>query len=202
MKLAAKIYGFVMIVVVLLVVIDGYISVERYKEWFEDNTKKDLYLFGRLIKKMVVDICEKEGQEATLQMIKDLNNKNQHILVRWVWLDESTDDFYKPHVSRKEILSKTAGKDFFFSVVGKGSGAFCCYFPVSFKGGAGAIEITESRTEMLAGVNERIRGVFILSGSLVIFGALVLFFFGGQNNSTSSGENYEKNAANRSRRLF
>jgi len=59
----------------------------------------DAELIGRTMKGMVEYVWQTAGQDRALRAIEDANKDSNGIGIRWVWLDASTADAYRPRIS-------------------------------------------------------------------------------------------------------
>ena len=180
MKLTAKLVSIFSLGIIIILVVDAYISLQRQTEFFETDMKLDADLIGLAMKGMVEDIWRKDGQECALRAIEHTNKDEHLVTIRWVWLDAPPEDFHSPRVSREKLNPIITGQAVSFKEKDKkGRRYFYSYIPVAVdEKRPGALELSES----LAQLNERTHiafiRVFVLTGLLVLLSAFAILLLG------------------------
>lgn len=177
MKLAAKLIFFLVLLIFIMLVVDGYISLQRQIKLFEKDMKLDTRLIGLTIKHVVEDVWRKDGEQHALRVIEDVGKGGYPVEIRWVWLDAPPDDFYGPRVSREKLNPVIHGQTVSFK--DKNNEYFYSYIPVSVdENRVGALEISKS----LSRLNEHTRAAFIrmlvLTIVLVLLGVFAVIVLG------------------------
>ena len=177
MKLAAKLVSIFVLVVIIVLVIDGYISLQRQIKLFEKDMNLDTRLIGLTIKHVVEDVWRKDGEQHALRIIEDVGKGEYPVEIRWVWLDAPPDDFYGPRVSREKLNPVIHGRAVSFK--DKDNEYLYSYIPVSVdENRVGALELSES----LSRLNEHIRSafirIFVLTSVLVLLGVFAVVVLG------------------------
>ncbi|MGH7456133.1 MAG: hypothetical protein ACRENG_32565 [bacterium] len=130
MKLSFKIMSFVFLGIFVLLVIDGYLSVQREIELFTNDMRHDALLLGRATKQLVAEAWQNGGQSRALELIKNVNQDEHQIQIRWVWLDAAPVDPFAPRVSPAKLDFVISGHETSISETLKnGSGYFYTYIP-------------------------------------------------------------------------
>jgi len=178
MKLAVKLVATIVLGIAVVLMVDGYISLNRQHDLFEGDMRHDLRVLGLTMRKLVIDAWNAGGRARAEEVIEDANRVDPSVDIRWVWLDSPPGEPATPRVSRDRLKAVVHGQD--DSIVARDAGGrayFYSYFPVAVaEQRAGALELREP----LSVLDEFTRGAFlrivILTGLLVLLsgGATVL----------------------------
>jgi len=180
MRLATKIVSTVVFGIIILLIVDAYLSLQREREFLEMDMRLDTDLLGLAMKSMVESICRTDGQEQAFRAIEQMNKDENRVAIHWVWLDAPLGDSDNPRVSMEKLNPVIHGQTVSFKEKDKdGKRYFYSYVPVTVnEQRPGAIELSES----LAQLNERTRlaliRVFVLTGGLVLLSASAVAFLG------------------------
>src|SRR5574341_107301 len=113
MKLSFKIMSIVFLGIFVLLVIDGYMSVQREIELFTNDVRHDALLLGHAAKQLVSEAWEHGGQSHAFELIESINQDEHQMQIRWVWLDAAPDDPFAPRVSPARLNSDSSGQEVF-----------------------------------------------------------------------------------------
>jgi two-component system, NtrC family, sensor kinase len=177
MKLSIKIMSFVFFYIILLIIIDGYLSAHREIKLFDDDMEHDALMLGHAIKRLVADTWHVKGQDLTLELIEEFNKDQHQIQIRWVWLDAPPGDPFAPRFSRIKLGPVIRGKEISFKkMVAKGVGYRYTYVPVHIENTRhGALELSESLFALISYTNETVIRSFILAGLMLSVSCLLLY---------------------------
>ena len=114
MKLSFKIMGIVFLVILALLAIDGYLSVRRETELYENDLQHDTVLLGHALRQMVSEAWRHNGPEYALKLIDEVNGNEQHIKIRWVRLDVAPEGALAPRVSQDKLETVLHGQEAWF----------------------------------------------------------------------------------------
>lgn len=180
MKLATKLVSVLVLGIVLLLAIDGYLSVQREIEIFETDMKYDVHLFALAMKNLVAEVWRASGQQRALKLIEYANEEEHLVRIRWVWLDVQPDEPYRPRTSREKLDPVVDGKEVSFKERDKvGNGYLYTYVPITVDGKRkGALEFSESLFKLDEYAHNTVIRIFILMGVLVLLSGLVALFLG------------------------
>lgn len=92
MKLFSKIYVYLLLGIVSMLIIDGNLNYEAEIEQFDIDMANNAQQIGRLMSGMVSHAWLESGEKKAIHLIEDANRADQNITLRWVWLDEITLD--------------------------------------------------------------------------------------------------------------
>ena len=176
MKLSTKIMSFVSLGIIALIAIDGYLSAHREIKLFDDDMEHDAILLGHAMKRLVADTWQVKGQDLALELIEEANRDEHQIQIRWVWLDAPQGNPYAPRVSRTKLGPVVRGQEISFKkMVAKGAGHRYTYVPVPIDNVRhGALELSESLSQLLDYTHETVIRSFILAGLMLLVSWLLL----------------------------
>jgi len=180
MKLATKLVSILVLGTIIILAIDGYLSVRRDIEIFETDMKRDAHLFGRAMKDSVIGVWHTKGSKHALELIAGVNRGDHLLHIRWVWLNALSDDPYSPRAPREKLDIVVRGKETSFKERSKeGNGYLYTYVPVKVdEERPGALELSESLSKMDEYAHTTIVRRLILMGILVLVSGLATMIFG------------------------
>ena len=114
MKITTRLASFLFLGVVILLAIDGYVSIRREIVVREKDMKWSAHLLGLAMKGLVQEKWHTEGEERALQIIEEANEDEKQIQIRWVWLDGLGNDRCRPLASKERLKSVAQGKELCF----------------------------------------------------------------------------------------
>lgn len=146
MKLTARLVAGIILVMILLMVANAYLSVSSEIAAFDDDMARDVRQLGRTLKDLIQDAWPAVGQETTLHLIAEANEEESGMSIRWVWLDEQAPAEFRPAASRDKLAAALAGEVASFKTRdAEGVGHFYTYVPVEVNAGRpGALELAKS----------------------------------------------------------
>lgn len=109
MKLAGKFVVIIVGMILLLIAVDGYLSVRREIEHFQAEAERESRMLGHAMKYLLADVWAVNGEKRALQIIADVNRGEKDIHIRWVWLDGAATAAHSPAVpvvTLDRLLSK------------------------------------------------------------------------------------------------
>ncbi|MDZ7405760.1 MAG: ATP-binding protein [candidate division KSB1 bacterium] len=177
MKLSFKIMSFVFLGIFVLLVIDGYLSVKREIALFTNDMRHDVFLLGHAMKQLVSEAWQHGGQSRALELIKNVNQDEPQIQIRWVWLDAAPGDPFAPRVSPARLDSVISGYEVNINEKRRsGSNYFYRYIPIEAENHRlGALELRESHAALNDYTHHTIIWSIVLTGSLLLVGGLLVW---------------------------
>lgn len=172
MKLAAKLAAVLLLGTIILLTIDGYVSVQRETALFESNMRRDSLLLGRAMKGLVAHSWKTDGADRAQQLLEDANTEEDRVSIRWVWLDctPESDSQFCPHVPSTKLDPVQRGME--TSLVYQdhnGRDRLYTYVPVAVDSQRdGAIELSESMTELVEHSRNSLLQTLLLIGALLL----------------------------------
>ncbi len=180
MKLTLKLMAVIVAGIIGLTVIDIYLTVHREIELFDTDMKRDALVLGRSVRDLLEDVWRVGGEERALALIDRVNTEGHIIRMRWVWLDGQADGPYRPGVPPALLSPVFQGEELTIKRAGSGdSGHVYSYVPVSTNSGrVGALELSESQSELTQYTGSTIKRAVVLTGGIVLLGGLTAVGFG------------------------
>jgi two-component system NtrC family sensor kinase len=178
LKLAAKLILIIVVGSLVLLAVDGYLSVEREIDLFEADMAHDTLVLGHALEGVVADVWRRGGPRLALEMIEDVDRGTADLQVRLVALGGTPEDLFAPRVPQERLDAVRAGKDLTLSNKTEGGpGEICTYVPINIDGYiSSALEISESRAALRSYVSTTIirRFILLLVMLLVSTGVIVI----------------------------
>ena len=180
MKLSLKIMGLVFLGILILLAIDGYLSVQREIKLFEDDMRHDALMLGHAMQPLVSEAWQHGGREHAMELIENVNQGENQIKIRVVWLDAALDDSLAPRVPTARLQSVIKGREISLSQSAQnGPGHFYTYIPLKVENGVpSALELEESLATLSAYIQTTILWSVVLTGLLVLVGGLLVWVLG------------------------
>lgn len=180
MKLVAKLVFILVLGIIIILVVDGYISYQLQIKLFEKDMKLDAYLIGRTMKRVVADVWRKDGEQNALKIIEDASNEEHLMTIRWVWLDASPEDFHGPRASREKLDPVIHGQTISFKDRNKeGNGYLYSYIPVAIdEKRPGALELSEPLSQLDEYTRTAFIKILVLTGVLVLLSGFAVPLLG------------------------
>ena len=146
MKLAAKLVALLVVGVIVLLVVNASVSIQRDVELFETDMQRDVSQLGRTLKDLVEDVWRASGRDRAITLIEDANEEGSQVTVRWVWLDAQPGDPHAARVSSDSLGPLQSDKPVSITQSDEnGVGVLHTYIPVTVDDDrAGAIELAKS----------------------------------------------------------
>ncbi|MGP8012938.1 MAG: sensor histidine kinase, partial [Smithella sp.] len=112
--------------------------------------------------------------------ISGVNGGEHRLYVRWVWLNVPPDDPYSPRIPGEKLSMVIQGQEVFFKKrYNDGTGYLYTYVPVKIaKQKPGALELSESLSQLDNYTRTAIIRIFILMGELVLIAGLAVLLLG------------------------
>jgi len=102
MKLFFKIYTYLLLGIISMLIIDGNLNYEAELEQFDIDMADNARQIGWIVSGMISHTWRESGPEKAIQLVEDANRADHLISIRWVWLD----DFLKVHGKANPELEK------------------------------------------------------------------------------------------------
>jgi two-component system NtrC family sensor kinase len=180
MKLTIKIMSLIFLGIIALLVVDGYISVKREINLFDNDMKRNAYLLGNTVKELTLDTWHEVGRNRALELIKRVDRKENHMRIRWVWLGDLSGGPYMPHVAREKLFPVSRGQEISVKKMDNNrSGHLYTYVPVEISSDVyGALEISESLSKLKNYIHKTILRSIILGILMALLGFIMLWVLG------------------------
>lgn len=180
MKLTIKIMSLIFLGIIILLTIDGYFSVKRDVNLFDSDMKKNAILLGNTIKELTLDTWHEAGQNRALELIKRVDRKENHMRIRWVWLDAPPDSPHGPRIVREKLFPVGQGQEISVKKTDENSpGYLYTYVPVKIaQDKYGALEISESLSKLKDYIHKTALRSIILSTLMAMISFTMLWVLG------------------------
>ncbi len=180
MKIALRLTLMIMLWMTVLLTVHGYFVVRREVALFHSDMEVHANLIGEMLKGSAEDLWHSGGIDRILDMIKDANNVEAPMRVRWVYLNGTGDRQFEPILTKKELAPAYEGKDVYLSRRGPdGKNYVFAYFPVHVDGmPLSAIEITQGMGPMYEYVYGTIMQKLVLLIGIIAVGGTIVWVLG------------------------
>ena len=103
MKLTFKLVFALIALIVLILGVDAYLSVQRESAFLRAELQRKSYRIGNAMKELVADAWRREGPDVALELIQAANQRERLLMIRWVWLDAASGDRFRPQAPSDRI---------------------------------------------------------------------------------------------------
>ena len=107
MKLTFKLVFALIALIVLILVVDAYLSVRRESAFLREELQRKAYRIGSAMKELVADAWRRQGPDVALALIQAANERERLLMIRWVWLDDSGIETFRPHAPTDQLGQST-----------------------------------------------------------------------------------------------
>lgn len=170
MRLSLRIIALFFAGVLILLAVDSALLVRHDMQVLDRNIRADAVHLGNVYGEMLQRIAESSGVERAVALVRDLDQEEHDMKLRWVWLDALPPSPHAPLDETGRLAPVAAGET--LSVKRSGTGGpdlLAVYVPVDLGSSrAGALELTESLEA--ANVYRRL----IVRRSLILVGAMAV----------------------------
>jgi two-component system, NtrC family, sensor kinase len=176
MKLAAKLCSVLLLGVIVILLVDAYISFRRQVGALEESMTLDAHLIGVTMKSLVTDVWRMHGRQRALGLIQDANASSRSLEMRWVRLDAPPGDAYAPTAPRERLKPVLQGQEVSFRERNKqGRQRLYTYVPIPVaEERHGAIELSQSLSRLDAEIHVAfIRSSILVAVLVLLSGVLV-----------------------------
>lgn len=184
MKLAIKLSSLLILGMVGLLGINAFLAVRRETAFFRADMEHDAKLLGHAMRTLVADVWSTNGEQRALQLIEEANREEDVLQIRWVWLDGTGGDNFRPRIEGRVLEDVASGAEVSRQdPEGRYDGQLVTYVPVSIGGEhPGALEVSESmsqlqtyRRRMIARSAGLMGGLLAVSGlTITVLGTLII----------------------------
>jgi two-component system, NtrC family, sensor kinase len=180
MKLTIKIMSLIFLGIIALLVVDGYISVKREINLFDNDMTRNAHLLGNTVKELTLDTWRKTGQDRALELIKRVDREENYMRIRWVWPGDLSDGPYIPRVAPEKLFPVSRGQEISVKKMdNNGAGHLYTYVPVKINNQKyGALEISESLSKLKKYIHKTILRSIILGILMALLVSVMLWVLG------------------------
>jgi two-component system NtrC family sensor kinase len=180
MRLLIKIVSLILLGTIVLLAIDGYISIRREIALFDNDIAQDGLLLGRTMKEVVSAAWESGGMVRALELIRDANEEEKRIDIRWVWLDAPPTDPFAPRLSRDKLRPLTREQELSYKQAVRGTPGYRLTYVIIPTGGerVGALELSEPLNALSSYARRAIVDTTQLTVAMVLLSFVLLWVLG------------------------
>jgi signal transduction histidine kinase len=149
----------------------------REMDIFEADATRDEEVLGRAIGVAVERIHAAEGSDAAVRYVEEVDRRESHVRVRWVWLRDAEPD-HAPRVDPSLLAPLSRGEPLVVNLPGHTDPVYT-YVPIELPDSRpAAIEIGDSQGEEQRYLTETVTAAIATAGILVILSALIAWALG------------------------
>jgi two-component system NtrC family sensor kinase len=180
MRLLIKITGAVLLGLIVLLVIDGLISIQRDVELYDRDMASDELLLGRTMKALVATAWETSGSGRALELISEANRNEPSIELRWVWLDAPPGDPYAPKLPPDKLTKLAEKQEFSYKQTGKWNVGFRYTYVIVLVEGTrvGALELSEPLTALRDYAYRTLYRTTVLTAGMLLLTSIIIWLLG------------------------
>lgn len=180
MKLALKMMAALMAAVLLLLAIHTWLTVRRDIDLFDREMKRDAHLLGSFLAWHIAEIWPVDGFERALKLIEDVNDVDERVHFRWVWLDAPPGFPYAPRAGKEELAPVRKGEEVVFRIRDlENTDWLFTYVPVELPGEPiAALEIEQSLAPMREYTRDTLIRKIVLVGMMLLICSFFVFWLG------------------------
>jgi len=177
MKLITRIVFSYLLLMLIILMVDGYMSYQHRIKLYEEDMTTDINTLGLVMKPVIEDVWQKDGEHGALDIINDANLGASDVNIRFVWLDLLPEDTLGPRISREKL--DLAAPDYSGSFVGPKKNLVYYYFPVSVDNKRpAALELSADLSYLSNYSHMAVVRITILTGVLFIVSLFMSFLMG------------------------
>lgn len=144
MRLTRKFVVMLILGIMMVLMFNAFMRVEREISFFDADARHDAQLVGAVIARAVTHVWRTEGEASALDLFEDIAHRSQHYRIRFVWVEAPTAPAWAPSLPLAELGTVKLGRPW-SKRIESGQGLLYTYVPMSVPSArAAAIEIRES----------------------------------------------------------
>lgn len=154
------------------------VQVNREQRLFKLDIARDARVLGRVLGQAVERTWETNGEEEALELVRRSTQQEDHLQIRWVWLDAAAGDAHAAAAPTSSLAPLRRGESVVLPL-GEAPGTVYTYVPVrASTGRVGAIEIGDPLLDERAYLDRSILHASIAALVLVTLCALLTWVLG------------------------
>jgi len=180
MRLTLKISLVILLGITMLLLFHSYQSFQRETDVLKSSLSREARQIGQVLRAMMVDVWQRQGEKAALFFLLKAGNLAGDQQVRWVWLDDTSEENLMPRVDGKQLGAVRKGETItILAETSEGHDFLFTYIPLRVPGDRiGAIEVGESLAGLHGFVRESMNRSALLLGAIVMSSLLLIAVFG------------------------
>ncbi len=178
MKLFYRLFGYLLLGIIVLIGIDEYLSFQTEVEQYENDMIANAIQDGRSLSGMISHVWKESGEKKAIELIRDASESGG-ISIRWVWVDVLLDE-YTLDDGKKEKLEKTKDGEIVSLKMRNQNGDLLryTYVPVDIsQPERGALELKQPLFSLREYSSRMLSRAIIITGMLAFISGLILYVF-------------------------
>mgnify|MGYP001213670526 CR=1 FL=1 len=150
MRLTAKLVIAFVLVSVILMAVNGYLTMRRELQLRERQIANRSQGMAKWLEQFVVSAWETGNMPKVIQDVREINQRLTEWEIRWVWFDNRASRADRPYVSTARLRLIAADKipcSIPHRTV-EGNGFICTYYPITIGERPGGLELTSSTASL------------------------------------------------------
>ena len=179
MRLLSRIASAVLLGIVVLLAIDGYLSVRREIDLFDREMASDAILIGRTLKPLIVEAWKNGGETEAAEFVRDANRQQSEVEIRWVRIGDSVSVDQSPRVAVALLDSLNDNNEISIKATkGENRGYRYTYVSLPVTNGRAALEVSEPLSLLYTYTRSTVFRTVLLIAVLLIVSLLILWVLG------------------------
>ena len=179
MKLTFRLVTMLLVVVLIVVVADSFLSVARERRLFLTKMQESAVLLGETTAPLFREVWLNQGPKRALGVIHEVNRSEHKITVRWVSFESQQADRYSPLIAPERVQEAQEDTDQALVFETENAEKMVLYMPVdSTDHDLGWLEMSQSYADVNTYIRETIIRTLVLSLALVLLAGVMHLVFG------------------------
>ena len=179
MKLFSKIYSYLLLGIISLLIIDGNLNYEAEIQQFDIDMAANAEEIGRIMSGMISHTWAESGSTKAVQLIQDANHADHMMNVRWVWIDEAMTQHGDRNADLENLnLANAQQAVSFIALDEHRKRQRYTFFPVKIPGERfGALQLTQSLVPLQQYTQKMLVRSLVIAALLAIISGIIIYFF-------------------------
>jgi two-component system, NtrC family, sensor kinase len=179
MKLFSKIYTYLLLGIISMLIIDGNLNYEAELDQFDVDMADNARQIGWIVSGMISHTWRESGPEKAIQLLEDANRADHLITIDWVWFDELQQLHGKAVPELESLYAAQPGQQVsFIAFDHHRQKQRYTVMPVSIPGDrSGAIQLTQSLLPRAKFAQRMLLRSLLITTLLAFISGIVVYFF-------------------------
>lgn len=178
MKLFYRLFGYLLVGIIVLIAVDEYLSFQVEIAQYEADMVTNAIQDGKSLSGLIAHVWRESGEGKAIELINDASESGG-IDIRWVWVDYLLDEF-KIDLTDKDHLEKLNNGETVSLKMRNKNGVLLryTYVPVDIgQARKGALELSLSLFSLREYSSKMLSRAFIVTALLALISGLILYVF-------------------------
>ncbi len=179
MKLFSKIYTYLILGIIGMLIIDGNVNYEAELQQFDIDMADNASQIASIVAAMISHTWQESGPGKAIDLIDDANRADHLITIRWVWLDELKPE-HRHAISELKAADKTGVPEqvSFTALDDNREQQRYTFMTVAIPGDrAGAIQLTQSLVARVKFAQRMLLRSLLITTLLALVSGIIIYFF-------------------------